>query len=167
MPDTFQWRGPQVTQEVYLSVKHELNNLGAFLTTRMKQMAPVRTGYLRSEIQFVHAVQELAITVFIGPFYGIYQEFGTRFIRPHPFVRPALLEAAARWHFSIVDIRLYPAAQRSQPLRAHASGFHLPGKQPLTRKQELHVARHLTPVSKKFARAFRRKKVKFRVRKGK
>ncbi len=162
----FVWNGPQVEQEVYLRIKTELNNLGTFLVSKMKSFAPVDTGLLKSSIQFTSATQELSITVYVGPFYGIYQEFGTRYIKPHPYVRPALLEGAERWKFGTLQIDLYPAAQVLEPLRAHGSGFHLPGRQLLTRSQEQHVARHLTPVSKHYAMAFHRRGIHLRIQKG-
>lgn len=161
---TFHWNGGQVTQQLYLRVRTTLDNIGVFLTQKMSAYAPVKTGYLKQSINYVHAVNEPSITVYIPPFYGVYQEFGTRFIRPHPFVRPALLEAAARWHFNVVNIHLFPAAQISEPLRAHTAGFHLPTHQLLTPRQHSHVQKHLVPTSQRYAHAFRRRKVKFGVK---
>src|SRR5271166_3872324 len=131
----------------------------------MRQYAPVDTGALRASFYATLNKSNHTATIFIPLFYGIYQEFGTRYIKPHPFVRPALLDASMRWHFTEVTIRLIPAPQRSEPLKATTAGFNLPKRQRLTPGQVAHVERNLTPVSAKFAKQFKQQGVSFSVSK--
>src|SRR5208283_4471644 len=78
---------------------------GELVVTRARALAPVDTGALRESIDWIIIYDEgggrheLKITV--GEFYGIYQEFGTRNIPPHPFIRPALNEASRIWGFDL------------------------------------------------------------------
>lgn len=55
---------------------------------RAKAVAPVDTGALRSSIG-ARRVGELLWEVAVGADYGIYQEFGTRFMPAQPFLLPA------------------------------------------------------------------------------
>lgn len=54
-----------------------------------KRRAPVDTGVLRASIQSVR-MGELWWQVRVGAEYGVYQEYGTRFMAPQPFLRPTL-----------------------------------------------------------------------------
>ena len=151
------------TAQMLARVDQELGQMGGFIVSRMQQYAPVDTGLLRSSIHDKVDTADHSLTVFIPPFYGIYQEFGTRFIRPHPYARPAILDAHQRWEFSDVTFYLHPAAQLSEPLRATTSGFRLPQHQKLTASQEAHVRKHLIPTSRRIAGQFRRRKIAFSV----
>jgi HK97 gp10 family phage protein len=55
---------------------------------RAKTLAPVDTGALRGSIA-AQKVSDLAWRVSVGQEYGIYQEFGTRFMPAQPFLLPA------------------------------------------------------------------------------
>lgn len=162
---TIDWNDAAVQAQVMARVNLELHRMGSFLVPRMQQYAPVDTGALRAGIH--ETVDETAhtLTVHIPAPYAIYQEFGTRFIKPHPYARPAILDAMAYWPITHVEFILHPAPQRSEPLIASASGFRLPRRQKLTAAQESHVRKHLIPTSKKLAATFRRRGAKFTVRK--
>lgn len=159
----FQWHGDEFSREVRQRANDELTKLGNFLVDRMKQLAPVDTGFLRDSIEYEHRPEQLMIVVRVGPGYGIYQEFGTRFIKPHPYIRPALFEAAGHWKFGAITVTLRPPLQKSEPLRASSGGFKLPRRQKLTTRQIAHVNKHLRPTSRRFAAGFKRRKVKFSV----
>ncbi len=163
MSTAFQWNGPTVEQQVLARVDQELARMGGFIVNRMQAYAPVDTGNLRTGIHERVDTATHSVTIFIPAFYGIYQEFGTRFIRPHPYARPAIIDAAAIWHFTDVTFYLFPGAQASEPLRATTSGFKLPRHQKLTAKQEAHVRKHLIPTSRKLAGKFKRRKINFSV----
>jgi HK97 gp10 family phage protein len=160
---SFVWNGEAVIDQAMAAVDRELGRIGGFLVDRMQGYAPVESGNLKAGIHEVVNTQAHFVTVFAPAFYSIYQEFGTRYISPHPFMRPAILDAAAFWDLKDVTIILHPAPQKSEPIRATTSGFRLPRRQQLTPAQVGHVNRNLRPVSRSFAGKFKRRKIGFRV----
>lgn len=54
---------------------------------RARFFAPFKTGRLRNSIQY--KIKGLSGRVFTNIFYAWFIEFGTRFIDPRPFMRPA------------------------------------------------------------------------------
>lgn len=54
-----------------------------------KTKAPVKTGALRASIQAVQ-VSQLHWRVTVGADYGIYLEYGTRYMAARPYFQPAL-----------------------------------------------------------------------------
>lgn len=60
-----------------------------------KRLCPVDTGRLRSSITHSIEHDSLGLVAFIGTNveYAIYQELGTKFQRPQPYLRPALRAA--------------------------------------------------------------------------
>lgn len=62
----------------------------------ISERAPAMTGFLRSQITMSSKAKggdEGSLQVIVGPskkaYYGIFQEFGTRFQKANPFMRPA------------------------------------------------------------------------------
>lgn len=141
----------------------QLEAISKFMVDSMRRQVPVRTGFLRDSITYAHDKKKVQSTVYVPPFYGIYVEFGTRFMRPQPFVRPALLDAVRIWKLTRVSILLRPRAQVSEPLQAMTAGFRRPRTQLLTAAQERHVKKYLSPVQRRFARQFREAGVRYRV----
>tara|TARA_R110002167_G_scaffold12153_2_gene52070 strand:+ start:810 stop:1001 length:192 start_codon:yes stop_codon:yes gene_type:complete len=60
-----------------------------------KRLAPVDRGILRSSIQYEIRKERGELTARIGTNvkYAVYQEFGTRYMKAQPFLRPALKAA--------------------------------------------------------------------------
>lgn len=53
-----------------------------------KERAPVLTGFLKNSIATeIHKLKDI---VKVGAEYGIFQELGTRYMRAHPYLVPAL-----------------------------------------------------------------------------
>ncbi len=161
--DRFDWRGALVKKMMFDKANNELGKLSRFVLRGMQMKAPVKTGHLRESMSYDHDLINGVSTFLIPPFYGVYQEFGTRHMRPHPFIRPTLLEAGSIWHFKAVLIQIRPAAQRSEPLKATTSGFKRPKTQKLTWKQEKHVRHHLVGASKYYAHQMKRQGIKYRI----
>ena len=69
-----------------------LEILGQVAETSAKQHAPVDTGNLRRSIthEVGRDLKGLYMRYGTNVEYGIYQELGTRFHPPHPYLRPAL-----------------------------------------------------------------------------
>ena len=158
-----------VEAEVIRELDTRLAAFGGHLASAMQSFAPVDTGLLRTSIANTYDTSTHTLTIHIGMFYGVYQEFGTRFIPPHPFIRPAIMEYAQvfeAWGLS-AELLIHPNIQlhqRSEPLRATTSGFRLPKKQKLTAAQKLHVKKKLVPISRSFANEFKRRRIGFKVK---
>jgi HK97 gp10 family phage protein len=56
---------------------------------------PVRTGFLQSTIYYTVTVEDLTIELGATAPYGVYVEYGTRYMGPRPFIRAAV-DAYAR-----------------------------------------------------------------------
>lgn len=54
-----------------------------------KARAPVRTGYLKKSI-YARKIGPKAWRVRVGASYGIYVEYGTRYMAAQPYLRPAI-----------------------------------------------------------------------------
>jgi len=76
--------------EMLGKVSEEILKVGKEMEQYAKTIVPVRTGYLRSTINF--HVFERPLTFWFGATasYASYVEFGTRRMAPRPFLRPAL-----------------------------------------------------------------------------
>lgn len=154
---SFQWLGSQVTGFVDRLVEQKLRASGAEWLAISRSLAPVDTGRLRAEEDF--RVIGKTLTLIMGTPYDIFQEFGTRYIRPHPHVRPALNAIGRIWGTTIE--MEFAAPQIARPIFAHKGGFVVP--QELTPKQRHHVVTHLLPTSRRLHRG-NVKRAKFRVR---
>lgn len=72
-----------------------LEGIGATVTMRAKDKAPVDTGALQADIRYEVAPEESA--VYIGNTkeipYAVYQELGTSKMQAHPYLKPACMES--------------------------------------------------------------------------
>ena len=75
------------------SIDRALAGLAAQVSGRAKDSAPVDTGALKNSIDF-EKVDEGTYWVKDGVEYGIYQELGTSKMAAHPFLVPAMEQAA-------------------------------------------------------------------------
>ena len=71
-------------------VKACVSKHGADLNTIMVEKAPVKTGFLRRSIKISKGDNGMSVTVEPTAEYAPYLEYGTRFMRERPFVKPAL-----------------------------------------------------------------------------
>lgn len=69
-------------------IYHQLHRLGSLIKNLAKQLAPVRTGRLRSSIY--SKVKDWILIVGARVPYACYVEFGTRYIRPRHFLTRAI-----------------------------------------------------------------------------
>lgn len=88
-------------KDMKLESAHEIEKLGHDVANRAKVYAPVDTGRLRSSI----AIQGKGtdgngsfVDVGTRVKYAAFVEFGTRYMNPQPFMRPALLESVLGWN---------------------------------------------------------------------
>ena len=64
-------------------------NTGLRVEKRAKSNAPVDTGYLKAHIKS-ERTGTLSADITSSAEYSIYNEFGTRKMSPHPYMRPAI-----------------------------------------------------------------------------
>lgn len=69
-------------------------NFARSATASAKRRAHVITGNLKRSIHWVR-LSEGKFVVRVGAYYGVYEEYGTRHRPPHPYFRPAVVEAKA------------------------------------------------------------------------
>jgi HK97 gp10 family phage protein len=164
------WGGQKIQDIINERIDNNLYETGEVVVAKARQLAPVDTGALRDSIDYIILHNEgqgrSELRIMIGVSYGIYQEFGTRNIPPHPFIRPALLEARRIWGFDL-NVNFagtgYSAATGgpwhgllATTGRGHrVAGFAAsasPRWKPLTERQKLHVERKLIPSIKQWHR---------------
>ena len=70
-------------------VKHVVKSNGTQLNRKAKRLAPVDTGYLKSQIKTTTELNGLQSTTIPDTPYAEYVEYGTRFMAKQPFLKPA------------------------------------------------------------------------------
>ena len=164
----FPWFGQQVKDWVLQKVDDRLHQTGDRIVSRAQQLAPVDTGALRNSISYIVAGEGLVRTLVIdvGMPYGIYQEYGTRNISPHPFIRPALLEIGRLWGIDVQMTFAHGGPTTWQGVYHTQGRYVVPSAiqpKPLTPKQRVHVENRLAPSGKAMHRGNVRR-AKMRVR---
>lgn len=158
---SFKWLGQQVMGYVSQKVDDRLRATGERIVARAQQLAPVDTGALRSSIGYLVAGEGLRRTLVIdvGMSYGIYQEFGTRNIPPHPFIRPALNELSRLWGIDVQMAFNHAGPRTWQGIHySHTRktpGYVIPSSiqpRPLNARQRAHVANRLQPSATRLHR---------------
>ncbi len=86
-----QWFGPAVTKQMMGNLDSIMIKMGGALANHLRQLAPVDTGLLKSEIQDSYNKSTQTLTVVLGPHYSLFQEYGTYKMKPHPYIRPSLM----------------------------------------------------------------------------
>lgn len=156
--ESFRWFGDQILNRVIGDVEGRMVRAGEAVVSRARQLAPVKTGALRASIAWVIAGEGYAgrmLSIQVGMPYGIFQEFGTRNIPPHPYIRPALNEIGRALGFTIQMNFARGGPAEWHGLLATGPGFaasKAAAWKPLTERQIRHVETKLIPTSKRFHR---------------
>lgn len=156
------WFGNKITALVNRDVTAKLQQSGAAWLAMSRSLAPVLTGELRAREDF--KVEGNELTLILGAPWDIFQELGTRYIRPHPHAQPALNAIGRVWGTSVTMQFNAPAI--SSPILYHKGNFVVPSgiqAKPLTAAQRQHVQRHLIPSARQHYRG-NVKRAKFQVR---
>lgn len=144
--NVFAWLGDKVKTYVSDRIQARLYETGRQVVATAQQLAPVDTGRLRASIGFVIVGNTLQI--YVDAPYGIYQEFGTRNIPPHPFIRPALNAIGRIWGADVEMTFNRTGGPQWHGLLAGKRGFAAsasPAWKPLTPRQVKHVETVLVP----------------------
>ncbi len=141
-----EWRGPQVIDEIDNRINANMLRLGRDVVASAKIFAPVKTGALKQSLTFDYNLSTKTLVFTSDIPYDIFQEYGTRNIRPTPHWRPALHAVGPQYGFNL-EMAFANVPAIHHPIRAHGAGFKLPHV--LTPKQLQHVRTHLLPTSKR------------------
>jgi len=140
------WNGQQVLDAVHQRITQQMIQLGQTGVEIAQRYAPKRTGRLATSIRYMYNDATYVLAFVVDAPYGVFVEYGTRYQRPQPYLRPAINTLG---HIYGIDLAMAftgtPAIR--QPILAHGAGFHLPPT--LTKRQREHVARHLVPTSER------------------
>lgn len=83
------WYGPLVAKKINDKAQQNLRKACIIAETEAKRLAPVDTGRLKSSI--THRVSAFRAEIGSPVHYAAYQEFGTRKMEAHPYLRPAII----------------------------------------------------------------------------
>jgi len=95
------WRPEQLKRDIQKKLLTNAEAVGTFVAGRASQLAPKRTGALAAAIDYVVTRSGWDVEIVVGvpkaskAFYARFQEFGTRRMAAHPFLRPAVQQNAA------------------------------------------------------------------------
>ena len=81
---------PKLNRSARAQVQKAIRIAASDVEHTAKDLAPVKTGFLRSSITTDLQLDKLLAIVAPHAYYAIFQEYGTsRGVPPHPFMRPA------------------------------------------------------------------------------
>jgi len=144
------WFGDRITKMVKDRADAKQRATGEAIVARAKQLVPVDTGKLKASIGYTYRQSDMTLQIYVDEIYGVFIEYGTRYIKPHPYIRPALNEFGRIWGVSVEMAFAAPTAGTWTGMYAHQAGFAHPRS--LTAKQRAHVRQHLMPTSKRLYR---------------
>ena len=117
------WNGAKVKEIVYNEIDLHMIAAGQAVVRMAQQLAPKRTGALAASIRDDYDKASKTLKIIVGMPYGLFQEFGTYKMRPHPFIRPALLAAgpsiSARGHVDVNYMTTLPVNYTPHKILAH------------------------------------------------
>ena len=96
MPLLVKWFGDKIKNKVHSLVDAKQNECGRKVVAKARSLAPVDTGKLRDSIGYTYDQRELKLRFHVDVPYGFFVEFGTRFNRAQPFLRPAIVSELPR-----------------------------------------------------------------------
>ena len=130
----FNWDGQAVEDEVHRRVAANMIEMANKVVSLAEYFAPKRTGALAQSIGYDWNYAELTIVFTVGVPYGIFQEYGTRNMRPHAYLRPAINQVGPIYGFN-VEMAFVNTPEYNQPVLAVGSRFATP-KTLSTRQKE-------------------------------
>ncbi len=158
--NSFNWLGDQVKARIYGDIDTRMRMAGQSIVTRAQALAHVDTGEMRAGIGFIYNQSTHTLQIYADAPHSIFEEFGTRYHIPHPYIRPALIEAGRLMGINL-EIGFANIPHINAPMYAHQAGFAYPPR--LTARQRQHVATHLGPTSRRLYRGnVRRAKIRVR-----
>ena len=132
----FNWDGAAVIDEVHARIAKNMIEMANKVVSLAEYFAPKRTGALAQSIGYDWNYAELTIVFTVGVPYGIFKEYGTRNMRPHAYLRPAINQVGPIYGFN-VEMAFTNTPEYNQPVLSVGSTFRVPKK--LSEKQRTQV----------------------------
>ena len=151
----FIYNGQQIMDEIQQRLQAELHRLGDQVVSIAVSLAPKVTGRLATSIAAVYDDADLSVSFTADTSfdnhgnYGAFVEFGTRNQVEHPYLRPAINYVFNRTFGFNTAMDFQNLPHIAHPLLANAGGFDKP-RFVLSKRQKLHIAKHLEPTSKRY-----------------
>ena len=141
-----QFNGHQMLDEISQRIDAQAMALGQQVVSIAERYAPKRTGRLATSISFHYDPVTHSISFIVGAPYGLFQEFGTRYMMAHPYMRPALNTVGTIYGFQ-TEMSFTNTIQTDSKLLAHGPTYQM--HKSLTDRQKSHVRQNLKPVSQR------------------
>ncbi len=138
-----------VNEQIQIRLREDMLRKSRLVVQIAESHAPRKTGQLATSIGFDWNDANLEVVFTVGAPYGIFQEFGTRYIHPHPYLRPAInmvFGGTFGYQTSMVFTSTPEPGAGRKWLKAEGAGFHVPKGLPA--HQQAHIAKYLIPISK-------------------
>lgn len=142
----FNWDAAAVIDDVHARIAANMLEMADRVVSLAESFAPKKTTRLAQSIGYDWNYQDLTIVFTVGVDYGIFQEYGTRNMPPHPYLRPAINLVGPIYGFH-VEMVFVNTPEYNQPVLAVGSRFATPPT--LSAKQEARV-RENEAYSKKY-----------------
>ncbi len=138
------WNGDAFHNEIRMRIDAQAHDLGKKVVQKAEQFAPKRTGKLATSISYTYNPTSHEISFNVGAPYGLFVEFGTRYMRPRPYLRPALNAVGEIFGFE-TEMAFQNVIQTDRQLVARGPYFEV-GKK-ITPAQRKHIKTFLKPTS--------------------
>jgi hypothetical protein len=140
------FNGQQALDEIAQRIDAQAMALGQQVVSIAERYAPKKTGRLATSISFKYDPVTHSISFIVGAPYGVFVEYGTRYMDAIPYLRPALNTVGSIYGFQ-TEIAFVNTIQTDSKLLAHGSTFQM--HKSLTDRQKAHVRHNLKPVSQR------------------
>ncbi len=136
----------QFVDEIAQRIDAQAVMLGRTVVQIAQRYAPKHTGYMATSISFAYDKQSHAISFIVGAPYGVFQEYGTRNMPAHPYLRPALNTVGTIYGFD-TSMEFQNVIRTDTKLLSHGPTYQM--HKSLTEKQKAHVRTNLKPVAER------------------
>lgn len=121
----FNWDSAKVEQVIHDRLRVQMLQMADRVVQLAESFAPRKTGRLATSIGYDWNDAELTVVFTVGASYGIFQEYGTRNMPPHAYLRPAINQVGPIYGFN-VEMAFLNTPEYSQPVLAVGNTFSIP-----------------------------------------
>ncbi len=136
----------QIDAAIHQRITAQMQAFGKQVVDIAVRNAPRKTGRLALSIHYDFNQADFRLVFVVDASYGMFVEYGTRHMRPQPYLRPALNAVGPIYgietEMAFANLPLIHA-----PITTHGRDYHLPTN--LTAKQVAHVRKHLVPSARR------------------